>query len=282
MSIHLKNKSSQLNILVSSSILQLLIMGLLSYLILNALFQHQNRTEVALVELTDTHSTLTKEEVIETLKSFGNSISSMEIIDKEAALELMSKEFSEDINFGTLEGNPFKDIIQFEFDTQQADFAFGTIKEKLEIINGVAGVFTGPSAAVHNGILSQAKWSKLFFVLIFLVIIIMAYIYYASKSSEFVTNNKDVIHSLSIYGSRPTYIKSLFKTYLFNISFKAWMMSLVLFFLCFYLLLAKLGMRISEIGHSKLIIVLILPLMLTYVINYMLINSKLNRAIENI
>lgn len=285
MGILLKNKSSKLNALVSSSLLQLLLMGLLSYLVLNALYQYKTRAQVALVELSDTHSAATSEEVLATLTRYGAAIAHVEIIDKEAAMKLMSEEFSTDINFGTIEGNPFKDIVQFEYDTQSSLVDLKTIKESLESIDGVDGIYAAMSSSsqgIEEGPLAQSQWSKVFFWLIFIAILVMAVIYYASKSSEYIEDNRDMIHSLTIYGSKPPYIRSLFKSYLHDISIKAWMLSLVLFFLCFYLLLTKLGLRITDIGHWKLIIVLILPLLLAYIINYRLLYTKLNKAIENI
>jgi len=233
MGVYLKNKPSTVNYIVSSSILQFLLMGVLSiWLIFPNILENLGSQEVGLVELSDD---VGDEEIDEVLILLNQEqwIDKLSIkhISQEEAISIMENEIDKEMIGRVREENPFRDIITFSsVDKNNLDSNFELLREKSKSEMDIAGIYNLAETPIQNKSIVSTL-SKTISLPLALLIAILGFLFLNSGVQAMVDQNYKMLRSLLLYGSEPHYIKSMFRKALLKETFIGWVVGFILFIL---------------------------------------------------
>jgi len=282
MGLFLSNKASHINTIVTSSLFHLMIMAALASLLLGDMFNKSANSETILVEMAENAPPTANDNVWAKIRELGLE-DQFEFIPKEESIKLLQADLGEDILLD--ENNPLRDLFQIVMKPSDYD-SKATMMDSLRGVEGVEQIFeqkassTGEAPIAIGG--SSNKLIPLVKGFLSLIIGILTWIYFKSKASEIISSSKEVIASLSLYGTKPAYFKGKLRKFIFGITFKSWLLSLLLFLLLFHLTLTHFGHGISDISISKILIIVFAPLFILLVLNNVLISRKLDHSLKSI
>ena len=276
MGLFLKNKSSHINTIVTSSLFHFMIMVVLASILFGHLLRNANNKETILVEMAENAPPTANDQVWAKIEELG--LDQFEFIPKEESIKLLQQELGENVLLDS--SNPLKDLFHILLDPNSDNKA--SIKSGIKSVVGVAEIYEPAGSSIEEAVVSSSSLSSLIKGLLLFVISILSWIYFNSKAAEVIESSREVITSFSLYGAKPKYFKSSLRKFVFGISIKSWILGLLLFLLLFHLTLSHFGHGISDISNSKILIIVFAPLFLLLIVNNVLISNKLDHCLKSI
>lgn len=278
MGVYLKNKPSSLNYIVSNSILQFLLMGVLSlWLLIPNMLDGLSNQDTGIIELNESANDDEIDQILILLNQ-ENWIDKLSIkhISKEEAISIMQNEIDVNMMDRVKEDNPFRDVITFStLSDNHLKNNFESLRKRMETQVSIGGIYNLEDAEIPNPSL-VSRWSKTLAIPVSALIMLLGYLFLNSSIKSLLDSNHNMINSLSIYGSEPHFIKGIFRKKLLKETFIGWVIAIVLYILAFYLILAAMKVSFSDISIQLMALTVLLPLFLMSFFIYLSINKKIN------
>ena len=280
MGIFLKNKPSAINIIVSTAIVQFILMLMFGLLLIKPKLAHQTTgSQPFIIEfdqradrdnISDVHQILTHSSAVDN--------SSINHITKEEAIALMASDIDNSMLERVKEDNPFRDIVEFVVAKDQ------NVDQLLDELNSEAMI-----SGVYSSQVSTHRSGKLFRTIALVpalilgtLVCLLLYILLGALIESQILNNRGIISSLLTYGSDQGFVKSQVSITLTKQVFKGWLIGVVLFILVIYLFFNSLSQSFSDISSVRLLMVIILPLLLVLILKFLIVNLKFTKYIKTV
>jgi len=207
--------------------------------------------------------------------------SSIEHITKEDALQIMNKDIDSQLLERVKGDNPFRDIVRFGFKPDISSEEKQLMKQKLSNESSISGIYELDQGSTESGTFLKAMTMKSAIPLTILCLVLYT-IYMISLIRSLIVGNKEMFSSFSLYGSKLGFLKNIVHQSTRMETFKGWIVSIFLFILLIYLILGNLDLGFTDISISKIALVIIIPLITTFVIKYIVIENLLSKYLKQL
>jgi len=214
--------------------------------------------------------------VVQQLLSHSEAVvaSSINMVTKEAAVEIMASDIDPNMIERVEVENPFRDIIEFVIKNQDQGDALLTEIKSAEKVEGVysANLTQDSSPLIKVAFIPAA--------ILILLLSCLVYILLGALIEGMIRKNQPIISSLSNYGSDVGYLKGEVSKMLFGDLIKGWFLGVFLFILSVYLFFSSVSQSFSDIGLGRILIVIILPLVIILFLMFTIVNFKFDKYLN--
>ena len=251
----LQNKPSSFLNVISTSLLQLLLMLLIfNYFYTPEVTTHEG-AQVILIELSNSAGDSEREVIEKRLEDLSRS--RIEFISKEQAWRGLTA----DLKSNHSDINPLKDLISIE------------VHNNPDIISEVESRLSDLAyIEIYGAEVSPADCSrphlprsfKLIPSVLLLLLAALAYFKYLFRVMR--VNNRQLIESLELFGSDTSSLYNSLKKKVYASSFKGWLLGIFLFLGIVYLIYGSFGINNGDISTMEFVITLMAPLLITWIV----------------
>ncbi len=280
MGVFLKNKPSAINIIVSTAIVQFILMLMFGLLFLRPTVVQQSTGSQAFIIEFDQLAGNDNISIVRQIlaQSVVVDISSINHITKEDAIALMASDIDNSMLERVKEDNPFRDIVEF---VVSEDEDSSELLDELNSAAMVAGVYSGQVSNKRSGSLFR-KIALIPALILGALVCLLLYILLGALIESQILNNRGIISSLLTYGSDQGFVKSQVSSVITNQVFKGWLIGVVLFIFVIYLFFSSISQSFNDISIVRFLIVIILPLLLVLILKFLIVNLKFSKYIKTV
>jgi len=280
MGVFLKNKPSAINIIVSTAIVQFILMLMFGLLFIRPTVVQQSTGSQAFIIEFDQLAGNDNISIVRQIlaQSVVVDISSINHITKEDAIALMASDIDNSMLERVKEDNPFRDIVEF---VVSEDEHSSELLDELNSAAMVAGVYSGQVSNKRSGSLFR-KIALIPALILGALVCLLLYILLGALIESQILNNRGIISSLLTYGSDQGFVKSQVSSVITNQVFKGWLIGVVLFIFVIYLFFSSISQSFNDISIVRFLIVIILPLLLVLILKFLIVNLKFSKYIKTV
>ncbi len=262
----LQNKPSILLNVISTSLLQLLLMLIIfNYFYTPEVTTHEG-SQVVLIELSQTVTNTEIEIVKDRLEDL--SIKHIDFISKEQAWKALTSTMKSDLS----EENPLKDLLSVEV-SSHPDFIteLESSVSDLGYVDGIFGAEVSPANCSRPHLPQSLKLVPSLLILILATILYFKYLFRVINR-----NNGPLIKSMQLYGSDTSEVYDRIKKSVLSTSFKGWLLGIFLFLVVVYLIYGSFGVNNGDISTIEFVITILAPLLITWIVASFMARSASN------
>ncbi len=262
----LQNKPSSLLNVISTSLLQLLLMLIIfNYYYTPEITTHEG-SQVVLIELSQSVTSVEVEIVKDRLKDL--SIDHIDFISKEQAWSGLTSAMKSDLSTD----NPLKDLISVEV-SNHPDFIteLESALSDLGYVDGTYGAEVAPANCSRPHLPQSFKLLPSLFILI-----LASFLYFKYLFKVVNRHNRPLIKSMQLYGSDTSEVYGQIKKSVLSMAFKGWILGIFLFLAIVYLIYGSFGVNNGDLSTIEFVITLVAPLLITWIVASFMARSTSN------
>lgn len=260
----LQNKPSTLLNVISTSLLQLLLMLLIfNYFYTPEVTTHEG-TQVILIELSQSVQSNEIDVIKGRLQDL--SISDIDIIYKEQAWKNLTASMKSDL----ADSNPLKDMISIEVSNDPDIITnLESSMKDLGYIDGIFGAEVAPADCSRPHLPKSFKLLPSILVLLLGSILYFRYLFNVIQRS-----NAPLMRSMELYGSDTSEVYKRIKKNVLRSTFRGWLLGIFLFLTIVYLIYGSFGVENGDLSTIEFVITLVAPLLITWIVATFMSRSK--------